>query len=337
MGKEFQDPRSPSTSPTSTSISSKLSQNASPHSQQQSSPIPQMNGILHNPNSPISTSPIPTSVSLISTTTSTSLEHSPTALTIPNEEESNQNLNSRVTPEISKLIDKDIDRTFINHPAFHLSPMLQRLRRVLHAFACYRPDIGYCQSLNFVTGYLLLFYDEEDAFWILTAVVEKIAPRDYFCGDMMGIHADLHVLSILIDQFLPKLSQHLKNYGVDIRPIAFAWFISLFIKTLPIESVLRVWDLLLIEGSVILFRVTLGILSVHAPALLQLNDFSKLFHALSKIGEITFDCDALMKTSVKMDKVTSTVIENLRKEARMAVQAEYDDLHGKPSPTSAKI
>ncbi|RYY83888.1 hypothetical protein EON63_10300 [archaeon] len=51
------------------------------------------------------------------------------------------------------------------------------LRRVLQAFALHNPDIGYCQSLNFVAGMMLLFLSEDEAFWLLVTVVEKLLPK----------------------------------------------------------------------------------------------------------------------------------------------------------------
>ena len=46
---------------------------------------------------------------------------------------------------------------------------LSCLRRVLSAFSMQESSIGYCQSLNFVCAMFLLFMEEEQAFWALTA------------------------------------------------------------------------------------------------------------------------------------------------------------------------
>ena len=70
-----------------------------------------------------------------------------------------------------------IYRTFPEHDYFDHGSGGDGLRRVLQAFALHNPDIGYCQSLNFITGMLLLFLNEEDAFWLLVTIVETLLPR----------------------------------------------------------------------------------------------------------------------------------------------------------------
>jgi hypothetical protein len=55
--------------------------------------------------------------------------------------------------------------------------IITSLRRVLHAFAVYNPRIGYCQSLNFLAGLLLLFVDtEEQCFWLLNVITRIYLP-----------------------------------------------------------------------------------------------------------------------------------------------------------------
>ena len=38
----------------------------------------------------------------------------------------------------------------------------------------HKPTVGYCQSMNYITGMLLLVLDkcEEDAFWVLVALID---------------------------------------------------------------------------------------------------------------------------------------------------------------------
>ena len=113
-------------------------------------------------------------------------------------------------------IEKDLHRTFPGHPIMDASGR-SALRRVLAAYSRRNPDVGYCQvnswtvvlllaaqtpggepqsmgpaltpaclqGMNFVAGCLLLFMDEEDAFWSLAVIVEDLLPG-YFSLQMLA-------------------------------------------------------------------------------------------------------------------------------------------------------
>ena len=53
------------------------------------------------------------------------------------------------------------------------------------------------QGMNFVAGTMLLFMDEEDAFWALAAVVEDLLPG-YFAMDLIAPQVDQAVFKHLV-------------------------------------------------------------------------------------------------------------------------------------------
>lgn len=111
-------------------------------------------------------------------------------------------LNARVQDDI----EKDVDRTFPEHAYFENSGMGEAvLRRVLRAFAMHNPDIGYCQSLNFVAGMILILMEEEEAFWLLVTIVDKLLPPDYYTKSMVGTYVDQFVLAHIIKKYLPRI------------------------------------------------------------------------------------------------------------------------------------
>lgn len=80
-------------------------------------------------------------------------------------------------------IELDLCRTYPTHPYFNGSSsasLIEPLRRVLRAFSWRNPSQGYCQGLNFVAGQLLLFFTEEETFWMLVHLVEDILPPNYY-------------------------------------------------------------------------------------------------------------------------------------------------------------
>ncbi|CUM68298.1 uncharacterized protein PRCAT00006020001 [Priceomyces carsonii] len=152
------------------------------------------------------------------------------------------------------------------------SKMIQSLRRVLVAFAHHQPQIGYCQSLNFLAGLLLLFMNEERAFWLLVIMTERIIPKVH-SADLEGVHTDQGVLMLCVKEYIPQLWAILgKNFDGEVLTedriltrlppvtlVTSSWFMSVFVGVLPVESTLRIWDILWYEGSKTIFRVSLTI------------------------------------------------------------------------------
>ena len=69
---------------------------------------------------------------------------------------------------------KDICRTFPHHVFYSQrhGPGQRSLYNVLKAYSIYDRTVGYVQGMGFVAGTLLLFMSEEDAFWVLVALLK---------------------------------------------------------------------------------------------------------------------------------------------------------------------
>ncbi|KAI7862439.1 rab-GTPase-TBC domain-containing protein [Spinellus fusiger] len=203
--------------------------------------------------------------------------------------------------EYLEIIERDLHRTFPDNIQFKSKspdanvtdvPVIQSLRRLLSAFSVYSPSIGYCQSLNYIAGLLLLFMPEEKAFWTFIAVIEDILPPNIYDVTMEGANIDQHVLMMLLSERCPQLWHRVgdkKSFweceevevGMPTTSLVTShWFLTLFINILPIESVLRVWDCLFYEGQRVLFRVALGIFKINEQAILNVNDSLEVFQVI---------------------------------------------------------
>lgn len=90
--------------------------------------------------------------------------------------------------------------------------------------------------MNLVTSTLLLvFGNEEEAFWVLSAIIERLLPGDFFSPSLLVSRACPLVLMEFVQEHLPSLYRHLMELGVDLPAICFSWFLSLFTDCLPIE------------------------------------------------------------------------------------------------------
>ncbi|KAG8191673.1 hypothetical protein JTE90_016460 [Oedothorax gibbosus] len=141
-----------------------------------------------------------------------------------------------------RQISLDLLRTMPNNVNFcdRSAEGIIKLQTVLHAFCLHNPSLGYCQGMNFLVGMMLLFVDAEDAFWCLVAIVERYFPSSYFDQNLIGAQADQELLKELLRSKLPKISAHLAALDIELSTVTLNWFLSLFIDSVPIESLYNV-------------------------------------------------------------------------------------------------
>lgn len=262
-----------------------------------------------------------------------------------------------VTETDNELIERDLNRTFPDNIKFKPdpipdsgrdsqipepeTPLLQSLRRVLHAFSIYNPKIGYCQSLNFLAGLLLLFMNEEKSFWMLNIITRVYLPGTHEVN-LEGANVDLGVLMTSIKESMPsvwtKIAGELDGSTIDpsksmrLPPITLcttAWFMSCFIGTLPIETVLRVWDSFFYEGSKTLFRIALTIFKLGEQEIKAVNDPMEIFQVVQTIPRRMVDCNVVLETCCKkFANLSQGTIEQRREERRRGYADERARANG---------
>lgn len=78
----------------------------------------------------------------------------------------------RWSPDI-RQIDLDVNRTYRDHIMFRerYNSKQQELFNVLSAYSVYNLEIGYCQGMSQIAALLLMYLDEEEAFWALSVLL----------------------------------------------------------------------------------------------------------------------------------------------------------------------
>ncbi|KAG1845291.1 rab-GTPase-TBC domain-containing protein [Suillus subalutaceus] len=204
-------------------------------------------------------------------------------------------------------IEKDVGRTMPLNVFFGGDGAgVDKLRRVLRAYSRRNPAVGYCQGMNLVTSTLLLVHaDEEEAFWVLSAIIERILPDDFFSPSLLPSRACPLVLLEYVQETMPRLYTHLTGLGVDLPAICFSWFLSLFTDCLPIETLFRVWDVFLVDGLDVLFRVALGILRSNEQELLECESNSAVYVSLENLPTRMWQSDKLLQLELDLRNMIS--------------------------------
>lgn len=183
-------------------------------------------------------------------------------------------------------IDKDLPRTLTGvtlYPELSKEKRLA-LRRVLLAYAQHNTGVGFCQGMNFLAYILLVVLPEEAAFWALGAIVEDILPG-YFTQAMIAAQVDQSVLESLVEERLADVAATLADAAVPLGCVSAPWFICAFVTSLPWNTLLRVWDVMLLERSrTVLFQVAMSLIHFKAAAIAATSDSGELITLLQSLA-----------------------------------------------------
>jgi TBC1 domain family member 6 len=217
-------------------------------------------------------------------------------------------------------IDKDIPRTFPNHGFFRKKENQNKLRRVLLAFSNHSSRVGYCQSLNFIAGILLLFLDEEKAFWTLTCVVSGDQEM-YYHETMSGLLLDQRVLESLAARKMPQLAEHLERVGVPLQVMTTQWLMCMFVTSTPTETALRILDCYFMEGTAVILLVTLAFLRLYQTEVMALRDFADITEFVKDAARSQFDFKTLLKTAFDVvGPLDTDAVDKLRDRFRASIE-----------------
>ncbi|XP_050304616.1 uncharacterized protein LOC126742110 isoform X2 [Anthonomus grandis grandis] len=191
------------------------------------------------------------------------------------------------------------------------------LKKVLLAYARWNKAVGYCQGFNMLAALLLQVTDrcESDALKLMIYLIEGLLPDSYFADSLRGLSVDMAVFRELLRSKLPSLSKHLdvlqnaakdgsRSYEPPLTNVfTMQWFLTLFCNCLPQPTVLRVWDLIFLEGNEILLRTALAIWQVLAQRILVVrtaDEFYCIMGALTRelLESNLIDANTLIKAIV---------------------------------------
>ncbi|XP_073661250.1 TBC1 domain family member 1 isoform X8 [Tursiops truncatus] len=225
----------------------------------------------------------------------------------------------------------DLGRTFPTHPYFsaQLGAGQLSLYNILKAYSLLDQEVGYCQGLSFVAGILLLHMGEEEAFNMLKFLMFDMGLRKQYRPDMIILQIQMYQLSRLLHDYHRDLYNHLEEHEIGPSLYAAPWFLTVFASQFPLGFVARVFDMIFLQGSEVIFKVALSLLGSHKPLILQHENLETI---------VDFIKSTLPNLGlVQMEKTISQVFVMDISKQLQAYEVEYHVLQEElidPSPLS---
>ena len=162
--------------------------------------------------------------------------------------------------KICDEIDRDLHRTFYNKK-FTKGNGRQMLRNVLASIGFIRPEIGYCQGMNFIGGALINLIDnEEKCFWIFLSFIDNINLNLLYLKNMPDFLIRVYQLKKFMEFYFPKLYNHLRRTQINIDLFFSKWLLTIFANYFPFDVLYKVWDVFIIDKWKALFKFCMIIL-----------------------------------------------------------------------------
>ncbi|XP_054255621.1 USP6 N-terminal-like protein isoform X2 [Indicator indicator] len=232
------------------------------------------------------------------------------------------------SPDI-RQIDLDVNRTYRDHIMFRdrYGVKQQSLFHVLAAYSIYNTEVGYCQGMSHITALLLMYMNEEDAFWALVKLLSgpKHAMHGFFIPGFPKLLRFQEHHDKILKKLLSKLKQHLDSQDMSTSFYTTKWFFQCFLDRTPFTLSLRIWDIYILEGERILTAMSYTILKLHRKHLMKLQ-----MEELVKFLQESLAKDFFYEDDFVIDQLQSSISELKRAKLDLPAAGKEDEFPKKP-------
>lgn len=148
--------------------------------------------------------------------------------------------------------------------------------------------------------------------------------EDYFISGLEVLQNDAGILEGLLKKTCPPVYRHLQKHRVEPLLYMTDWFLCAMTRTLPWETLLRVWDCFLAEGIRVIFKVALVVLGASLNShkvRKQCNGLCETLEVLRNPPDNVLDEDFIINHMQRLNlRVEDFQIEHTRQKARRAKQ-----------------
>ncbi|XP_076153058.1 USP6 N-terminal-like protein [Alosa pseudoharengus] len=233
-----------------------------------------------------------------------------------------------LSPDI-RQIDLDVNRTYRDHIMFmhRYDVKQQALFHVLTAYSIYNTEVGYCQGMSQITALLLIYMNEEDAFWALVKLLsgQKHSMHGFFVPGFPKLMRFQEHHDRILKKMMPKLKQHLDTQEVHTSLYTMKWFFQCFLDRTPFTLTLRIWDIYILEGERVLTAMSYTVLKLHKKHLLKLS-----MEDLVEFLQVALSKDFFFEDDFVIEQLQNSMSELRRAKLELPPPAKEEEFPKKP-------
>ncbi|KAL4658450.1 USP6 N-terminal-like protein isoform X2 [Arapaima gigas] len=229
-----------------------------------------------------------------------------------------------MSPDI-RQIDLDVNRTYRDHIMFmhRYDVKQQALFHVLMAYSVYNTEVGYCQGMSQITALLLIYMNEEDAFWALVKLFsgQKHGMHGFFVPGFPKLLRFQEHHDCILNKMLPKLKQHLDSQEVFTSLYTMKWFFQCFLDRTPFTLTLRIWDIYILDGERVLTAMSYTVLKMHRKQLMKLS-----MEELVEFLQVSLSKDFIFEDDLVIEQLQTCMSELKRAKLELPPPGKEDEL-----------
>ncbi|XP_069573828.1 USP6 N-terminal-like protein isoform X1 [Brachyistius frenatus] len=233
-----------------------------------------------------------------------------------------------LSPDV-RQIDLDVNRTYRDHIMFmhRYDVKQQALFHVLTAYSMYNTEVGYCQGMSQITALLLIYMNEEDAFWALVKLLsgQKHTMHGFFVPGFPKLMRFQEHHDRILKKMIPKLKQHLDNQEVFTSLYTMKWFFQCFLDRTPFTLTLRIWDIYILEGERLLPAMSYTLLKLHKKHLLKLS-----MEELVEFLQVTLSKDFFFEDDFVVEQLQASMTELRKAKLELPAPGKEEEFPKKP-------
>ena len=150
-----------------------------------------------------------------------------------------------------------------------LPPLFSALHALLATFAAYDPSTSYVQGMSYLGCLLLLYVPLVDAFVCLCALLQHDWYASYATMNVTAMQSRCSMFALTLTHNRPRLAAHLTALPPDTYFIE--WMVTFYVPLLSFAFTSALFDLYLLRGEEVIYRVGVALLTVGEEELLGMG------------------------------------------------------------------